>query len=472
MVYSAPIEITPPLYTRWWFMALVGLGLAVFGYAIRSFMLQKTNEKRLKLAIIDKVSEVKQSESKFQAIWESMDSGVAVINQNGTILMANPSFSRLLRIKADEIIGKEISALLDHSRFTNSFIEEWYRNPSLLKFEIEIQKAASVQRFLTTFTCLRNLRPNQTLLMIGLKDISEQKETEMKNLRLNELLVRQNRDLVKKELELATFNQELLKRQEDLQEALKVLEERNFELDQFVYKTSHDLRAPIASSLGLLNIMKMEGVSASWPGYIDMITRSLQKQDSFIKAMLNFSKTARASENPEPIEFKPLIEQCLNDLQYLPGYDEIVQQIEVTDLNGGFYSDKMKINIILSNILSNSIKYRDHSKASSYLNILIETNHDQARIMISDNGIGINKSYLEHIFKMFYRATERSDGSGLGLYIVKQTIERLGGKIEVDSELGKGSCFKIIIPNLRDKVSTEVSAQLQQEGEAPTALGA
>lgn len=461
--YSPAIVVAPPYYTSWWFIAAAILGVAFIGYASHSYILHKSNEKRLKAAILEKVNEVEQSQSKFQTIWESMDTGMVLTNKEGSIIMANPSFEHLFRLQKDSATGKDIATLVHHKRFSKTFIKEWYKNPTVLQFEMETKVAGMPLFLLTTFSYLDKLNSQDPLLVIGLKDISEQKVTEMKNLRLNELLVRQNRDLVKKELELASFNQELLKQQQELQEALKVLEARNFELDQFVYKTSHDLRAPIASSIGLLNIMQMEGVSASWPGYISMIQRSLHKQDTFIKAMLNFSKTARADEKPEFICFDALLEQCLYDLQYLPGYEDINKNVKVKNLSGDFYSDKMKINIILSNIISNSIKYRDTAKASQ-LEIYIETSLDKARIIISDNGIGIDGNYIDRIFNMFFRATERSDGSGLGLYIVKQTVERLGGKIEVTSEMGLGSCFKIVIPNRGNSLPSEASSvALKQE---------
>jgi PAS domain S-box-containing protein len=462
VVSSPAIVIAPPFYTRWWFIALMILGIGFIGYTIHSFIFHKSNESRLKAAIQNKKSQIRQSESKFKAIWETMDTGVVLTTRQAQIVMANPSFCRMFQQPEDALVGADIASLLTHDRFSKAFIEGWYQNPRLLRFEVEAKIGGATLYMLVTFSFLNKLTPKEPLLVIGLKDVSDQKEAEIKNLRLNELLIRQNRDLVKKELELATFNSELLERQKELQEALQVLEDRNFELDQFVYKTSHDLRAPIASAIGLLNIMKMEGEPAVWPRYIDLIMRSLQKQDNFIKAMLNFSKTARAIEKAELILFEPLITQCLLDLQYLPGLDEISRHIKVNEQPGSFYSDKMKINIILSNIFSNCIKYRDSTKTAPYLEVCVEANQQQAQISISDNGIGINEAYLKNVFDMFYRATERSDGSGLGLYIVKQTVERLGGKIEVSSELGKGSCFTIVIPNMEAKAGAALALNPMQ----------
>lgn len=292
-------------------------------------------------------------------------------------------------------------------------------------------------------------------MLIGFKDVTEQKQAEANNVRLNEELVRQNMALLKKEDELANYNHELLQQREELEQALRAVEERNYQLDQFVYKTSHDLRAPISSALGLINIIKMDPDYSRWPQYLDLIDGSLKKQDTFIKAMLSFSKTTRSNNKAELIDFQSLITQCLEELQSLHGFREVEQLIQIYPQGELFYSDRMKLYIVLSNIISNSIKYRDTFK-KSFLQVQVRLSNTGAEIEISDNGIGIANQYQTRIFDMFFRASERSDGSGLGLYIVKQTVEKLQGHIITHSELGKGSSFKIFIPNQNAIMGNEV----------------
>ena len=106
-----------------------------------------------------------------------------------------------------------------------------------------------------------------------------------------------------------------------------------------------------------------------------------------------------------------------------------------------------RIKVILSNLVSNAIKYQDKKKEERYSKVAIRNNNGNAHIIIEDNGIGISEKDTEKIFEMFYRATSLSKGSGLGLYIVKETIDKLNGSIEITSELNKGSLFSVHIPN-------------------------
>jgi len=119
-----------------------------------------------------------------------------------------------------------------------------------------------------------------------------------------------------------------------------------------------------------------------------------------------------------------------------------------------FFSDRWRIAEIFRNLVSNAIKYRDFTKINPEINVTIAIDKTQAIITFKDNGIGIERHNLEKIFNMFYRASEQSDGSGLGLYIVKNATDKLRGEVQVTSKLGEGTCFVISLPN-RAPVLTE-----------------
>jgi signal transduction histidine kinase len=121
-------------------------------------------------------------------------------------------------------------------------------------------------------------------------------------------------------------------------------------------------------------------------------------------------------------------------------------KVTVNDENIVFKSDPLRIRIIISNIISNAYKYYNPS-VESKLTIEADINPMFAEIMIRDNGIGIKREHVKKIFDMFYRATEKSQGSGLGMYIVKQAIDKLKGNIRVKSTFGKGTVIKIVVPN-------------------------
>ena len=110
-------------------------------------------------------------------------------------------------------------------------------------------------------------------------------------------------------------------------------------------------------------------------------------------------------------------------------------------------TDKNRLNIILNNLISNAITYQDPSKNDPLVNIKVDMSDTETNIIVKDNGIGISKELQEKIFDMFFRGSENSDGSGLGLYIVKESVEKLNGTINVRSVPGKGSEFRVLIPN-------------------------
>jgi signal transduction histidine kinase len=127
--------------------------------------------------------------------------------------------------------------------------------------------------------------------------------------------------------------------------------------------------------------------------------------------------------------------------------ERIWRVVEVKQ-TGTFYSAISRLNIIFNNLLSNAIKYADMDKENPMLEVRVTADDQKAEIRISDNGEGIPEESLTKIFDMFYRASTKGVGSGLGLYIVKEAVEKIQGTIQVQSEPGKGTEFILTIPSL------------------------
>src|SRR5688572_1136092 len=235
--------------------------------------------------------------------------------------------------------------------------------------------------------------------------------------------------------------EDILKEQND--ELTKI----NSELDRFVYSASHDLRAPLMSVKGLLNMIKVDPEKNNSVKYMDLIEKSVVKLDNFISDIIQYSKNSRIDLLVREIDFNDLLEESISSLKYMEGAEK-VRSIRNIDSNCSFYSDPSRLLMVFNNIISNAVRYRDKWKNDSYLQIDIHSDAKSAHIKFSDNGIGIAKEYIDDVFKMFYRATTESKGSGLGLYIVKSAVEKLQGTIEVQSEFGQGTTFIIEIPNL------------------------
>ncbi len=254
--------------------------------------------------------------------------------------------------------------------------------------------------------------------------------------------------LRQRNIELKRKTAELTLRKQN-EELVKI----NQELDSFVYSVSHNLRAPLMSVLGLLRLAHLEVERAEQDtavllSYFSMMEHSINKLDDTLKEILDYSRNARSEIKIDKVDLGKLLEDGFERLRYHEGSDQIQKIVEVSE-EARFYSDPNRISVVLNNLISNAIKYRDVRKENQFVRVEAKVTDCYATIRFSDNGIGISSDLVNRIFDMFFRATEKSEGAGLGLYIVKETIEKLGGRITTESAHGIGTTFDIEIPNRR-----------------------
>lgn len=248
-------------------------------------------------------------------------------------------------------------------------------------------------------------------------------------------------------MEIDKNTNSLRKQKDELKELNKDLSVANKELDSFVYHTSHDLKAPLKSIIGLTNLAKRETLDDNILLYFTMIEGSVIKLEEFITSIIDYSANSKSKVSVEEINFEELIADTKSMLFHFENIDKIEISSEVK-IDSNFYSDPKRIKIVLGNLLSNAIKYHDLNKDNPFININVEQNNGSVNIEVEDNGSGISKNHQDKIFEMFYRASESSFGSGLGLYIVKETVAKLNGQIDIESDAGKGSIFRVEFPDL------------------------
>jgi PAS domain S-box-containing protein len=219
----------------------------------------------------------------------------------------------------------------------------------------------------------------------------------------------------------------------------------NQQLDQVIYKTTHDLKAPLMSAMGLVALAE-KAPEADKAKYLGLIKKSLLRLDSFLEEMNDFFRNEKLAIQREKINVGDLLNNELEDLRSL--YEEFKIKVGF-EIEGtvDFYSDSLRIRTIVANILSNAIKYWDPKKNEPFIRISVYINEENCEIRFIDNGIGIDPQYHEKIFELFFRATTHSQGTGLGLFIVKDTIKKLKGRIEVNSIPDQGTTFTIHLPN-------------------------
>lgn len=239
----------------------------------------------------------------------------------------------------------------------------------------------------------------------------------------------------------------------------KQLRALNRELDNFLYSTAHDLRSPLSSLLGLINLMRYENKDGSLKEYLTMMEKSIHRSEYFIGQIVHFSKNKRMKIAPEPIHLDVLIDEIFEQNSFVEGFDRIERRVNINDEHI-FYSDKNRVTILFNNLISNAIRYADVTKENSFIEINARISPREIAIVFGDNGIGIQPEHLDKIFDMFYRADYNSKGTGLGLFIFRETIKRLNGDVRVESQPGVGTNFFLRLPNLYRPVTLDAEAEM------------
>ncbi|MES2567704.1 MAG: hybrid sensor histidine kinase/response regulator [Bacteroidota bacterium] len=224
------------------------------------------------------------------------------------------------------------------------------------------------------------------------------------------------------------------------------LKKVNEELNRFVYSVSHDLRSPLTSILGIINLTKLIPELKQADQYFEMIEGRVFKLDSLIKKIVDYYRNARSDEPKDNIDFKSLFLSVWDILKV--HNNSIVFNLNVNQPTN-FIGDLYRLEVVFENLISNAIKYQIPENQTKVITVNTEVVDEYVKIIISDNGIGIKSEYLESIYELFFRTenTLNVEGSGIGLYIVKEAIEKMQGKITIKSELMKGTSFEIIIPS-------------------------
>jgi signal transduction histidine kinase/ligand-binding sensor domain-containing protein len=243
---------------------------------------------------------------------------------------------------------------------------------------------------------------------------------------------------------------------EALEKKNKELVKINSELDRFVYSASHELRSPLTSVLGLLQITKPEVTTDSLAKKLNLMKTAIERLDSFILDIISYSKNSRLKINSERIDFRQLIGESRRQLAFMPEMEHIRFTVSIQD-DTNFYSDTKRISVLLNNLISNSVKYSKPGYKDARIKITVVTNPKNMTLEIADNGVGIPAKYINRVFDMFFRASEGGTGSGLGLYISKEIVEKLDGAISVTSEQNEGTTFYVTLPNKISEASMSES---------------
>jgi len=234
------------------------------------------------------------------------------------------------------------------------------------------------------------------------------------------------------------------------------LSKLNEELDRFVYSTSHDLRAPLLSIRGLLKLAEGNVDKKELDHYHQLMQTRLTSLENFVKEITDYSRNNRVEIVKENVDLSLLTDEIWESLRYsaeargINFFNELPHDLVVIN-------DGARMRVVLSNLIANAIRYHDRRKEQKYIKIYHQVTDSSFSLHVEDNGQGIAPEIHTKIFDMFYRGNESSDGSGLGLYIVKETLAKLSGTIQLCSSLREGSTFSISLPNKITSSHTDIT---------------
>ncbi|WP_338763562.1 tetratricopeptide repeat-containing sensor histidine kinase [Bernardetia sp. ABR2-2B] len=386
----------------------------------------------------------------------------AVYEEQAKLFVKKDSFQRALKLEReakiirDSITHREIAINLAavQSAFENG---QALAQVKILEKENENKKitiwATTIGLFAAIFFLTILLYQNQQKKQLNKKLVEKNKETAEQNIKL----ITQKEKIATLNLSL---NDKVEQRTQELEKSIENLAEVRHELDSFMYRASHDLRAPLVRLEGLSNLLKMvtkgletdDNLQSIYEvhTYIDLFDATLKQMDTMLRRLMQLHDLIEEESYFTEIDNLHLFveEAKTASYDYAPNGISIKAKIES---HAPLITDKKWFRLIIINLLRNSLVYHNMNETPT-IELLIRVEKEQILIEVSDNGEGIPTDLLGSVFNMFVRSSERSIGSGLGLYLVKKAVNKLDGNIFCNSTPFIKTTFSVYIPN-RDEIS-------------------
>ncbi|MBI2966395.1 MAG: PAS domain S-box protein [Bacteroidetes bacterium] len=349
---------------------------------------------------------LKKSETRYRHLVEKMREGLVYVDANGHIEFVNDRFCDIFGVPREDVTGKNIFELMTDRR-QSEFIErktEERRSGKSEQYDLPVLKKDGEKIWINVNASpITDDQGKYCGTLSTISNITDRKTAE------------------------------------------EQLEFKIRELNTFLYRATHDMRSPLLSLLGLINIAKMEVPDPKSQNYFDLVRQSTERMDNILTDLVDIIKISQSAPVKQKINFPDIIEEIKKDLEFTPGFKEIRFDVENKFL-GKYYSNRTFIRSILQNLIDNAVKFKKEKSADSMVRVTLIESNNFIRVEVYDNGSGIPSAIQDKVFDMFFRGNEKSTGTGLGLYIVKTAVDRLGGKIELTSREGLETKFTVYLP--------------------------
>lgn len=375
----------------------------------------KTNMSRLTVAVLSALSQqsdrekLKDTEAQFQATIDGMLDGVQIITYDWTYLYTNNIIAQQVKKSREELLGQTMMEVFPGIQNTTMFSE--LRRCMEERHHIEMENEFIFPDGTRRWFKLK-MQPVTPGVLILSHDITEEKN-------IIHLLENQNR-------------------------RIKMV---NAALDRFLYSVSHEFRTPVCNGLGLINLLRSNDNPGDREEILNKLEYSIRNLDELLQNIGVFSDVSGIESRLDLVDLQKVYTETMELVQLVEERSDVkinfIQQGDVP-----FYSDKRRLSVIFSNIISNGIKFRDPRKRS-FVDVTARVDENNMQLEFSDNGLGIKEEYLDKIFEVFFNSGDIRKGRGLGLFMVREIIEKMGGTFNVKSQVNIGTTFYVTIPNAK-----------------------
>lgn len=362
--------------------------------------------------------ELKQSRERFKMAVEGSKAGIYEWDWTKNKIRFGTHFKRMLGYAGDDLNDLSFEDYLNMLHPEDQYkvqksMENHFMTKDPYQNELRIRTKTGNYKWVSdSGVSIFDINNNPKLIVGSIIDIDERKEAEQQIKLQNEMLAKANQ-----------------------------------ELDRFVYSASHDMRAPLSSLLGLILIAEKTDDPAEVAQCLEMMKKRVRAMEGFIREITDYSRNSRLVVELKKVNILKLVQEVVENHKFTVGAERIQIAVNIDD-DLEIETDVNRLRVVLNNLIANAIKHHDPKKSDQFINITTYRSENQFTLAVEDNGQGIEEQHIDHIFNMFYRASETSEGSGLGLYIVRETIDKLGGRITVKSGKGTGSVFTVELPVL------------------------
>jgi PAS domain S-box-containing protein len=329
---------------------------------------------------------LEKSEEKYRSLVNAMAEAVVQIDLKGNILFVNKAYCDLTGYTEEELIGNNCLTLLIDKEELPRVQAEFAANQlgSTDHYEIQLRRKSGHYVWVSANAApIKDSDGNLIGMLSTLKDITQRKN------------------------------------------AAQQVEAMNKEMTDFFYKSSHDLKGPLSSVKGLLELAKEDVNDPVASQYFEMMRQAIDKLSSTVQQVLQTIRLRDTKSELGYIDFRLITKDVVQNLRHMPGIDDLTIETKIKS-EKPFYYDINVIYSVLQNLIENAVKYRDSSKTTSWFRLKIEDQDEGIRISAEDNGIGMGRQVQSKVFEMFFRAHADSQGTGLGLYIVKKRNRKAG----------------------------------------------